>query len=78
MADFCTECNKRMGFPTPDIDIDKIFNSLKPGYYQQVLCEGCTLVAIAKTEKGELELADLKSQEFLPREEFFEKFGNYI
>jgi len=55
MADFCTKCHHGKGFPgNPDIDIEKIFESLKEGYMLEAdsICEGCGLVAIAK-ENGE-------------------------
>lgn len=62
MADFCTHCAKRHfgKDATPEIDVDAIFASLDPEWYQAVgICEGCTLVAIAKTKEGNMEVAYL-------------------
>jgi len=57
MADFCNHCVERV-FPgeKPDIDVYAIFKELKPGYLQQVLCEGCGMFAIVKTEDKELKV----------------------
>lgn len=49
MAEFCTKCADKFGV-VPEIDVDKIFKKLKPGYQQSVLCEGCSLVALHKEE----------------------------
>ena len=37
-----------MGFPKPDIDVEEIFNQLKPGTAMSCLCEHCGLQGIAK------------------------------
>jgi hypothetical protein len=53
MADFCTKCSPAMFGEEvqPDIDILKIADGLKPGYFTKgVLCEGCGLVAVIKEE----------------------------
>jgi hypothetical protein len=59
MADFCTKCAPEFwgGDIDPDIDIDKIYESLNPTEYEIVLCEGCCLSAVGKTEEYELLLA---------------------
>lgn len=54
MADFCNKCSVEMGFPEPDIDVYKIFESLEPGYFQSEICEGCGFVGIARSENDEL------------------------
>lgn len=52
MADFCNVCaDKMFGKEVkPEIDVLKIFNKLKEGFYQPVLCEGCALNAIMKKD----------------------------
>lgn len=50
MAEFCTDCAKKIDV-APEIDVEKIFKRLKPGYQQSVLCEGCGLVALHKEEE---------------------------
>ena len=58
MADFCNKCANNNGFPEPEIDVKKKFDELKPGYWiGGMLCEGCGLRGIAKTEEGELQVA---------------------
>lgn len=73
MADFCTVCSNNLFTKgtKPDIDIKEIFESLKKGYFQSgLLCEGCTLVGIHKTDKGELMIAymDKTWWDFPPKE----------
>lgn len=49
----------------PEIDIKKITESLEPGTYTSVLCEGCGMGAIAKEEDGKITLAlpaDIKAE----------------
>lgn len=53
MAEFCTECEKVIGFGA-DIHIRRIANDLEPGYYTGVLCEGCGMTAIGKDTNGEV------------------------
>lgn len=53
MAEFCSDCAKRLGFKNFDIDIIEIGNKLKEGYCEDVLCEGCPISAIGKF-KGEI------------------------
>jgi hypothetical protein len=53
MADFCTKCSPAMFGEDvqPDIDILKIADDLKPGYFTKgILCEGCGLVAVIREE----------------------------
>lgn len=54
MADFCNRCSVEMGFPEPDIDVYKIWESLKPGYFESCLCEGCGIRGVARGENNEL------------------------
>ncbi len=49
MADFCNKCSVEMGFPEPDIDVYKIWESLEPGYYESGhICEGCGFLGVAR------------------------------
>ena len=59
MADFCTRCSEEMFGPEmqPDINVEQIAESLKPGYYQPVLCEGCAMLAVVKEDDGSIKLA---------------------
>ena len=58
MADFCNKCSNEMFGPKvePEIDVHKILVSLDPGYYTNVICEGCAMVAIIKEEDGSVKL----------------------
>lgn len=48
MADFCTKCHEAMfGEGKPDIDVEKIFNSLTVNNHMPVICEGCEMTTIA-------------------------------
>ena len=56
MADFCTNCSKRLFGPDvePDIDVERIYNEL--GNDEEIgpfLCEGCELVFLAKDDDGD-------------------------
>ena len=56
MADFCNKCSEEMFgdlFPA-DIDVPKIFESLKVDTYIPVLCEGCGMLGIGKNKEEEL------------------------
>jgi len=59
MADFCTKCAPVIwGNDIPeDINIDEIYKSLNPTEYEVVLCEGCMLSAVGKTDEHEMLLA---------------------
>ena len=62
MADFCTNCSNKMFGENvdPEIDISAIFKKLESGnYLGGYLCEGCDLVAVAKTDEGKLQVAYL-------------------
>ncbi len=56
MAAFCTKCHRALGMEgEPDIDVQKIFeeklvedDTMLDGF----LCEGCTLVAIARIDNS--------------------------
>lgn len=66
MADFCTKCSLEMFGEeiAPDIDVQKEFETLDPGMCMSgYLCEGCGLVAIAKTEDGNLQVARITFDE---------------
>lgn len=55
MADFCNECTKKMFGENvkPDIDVIKIGEESAPGGEGlRVLCEGCGLSYIYKSESG--------------------------
>lgn len=54
MADFCNKCAEEMGFPEPDIDVYKIWESLEPGYYQSEICEGCGFLGILRSEDNQI------------------------
>ena len=55
MADFCNKCSVEMGFPEPDIDVYKIWESLEPGFYEGGhICEGCGFLGIAKGMNNEI------------------------
>lgn len=59
MADFCTKCTIEMFGEdrTPDIDVQKEFDELEPGYVSSgFICEGCGLVAIMRSEDNELKV----------------------
>jgi len=49
MADFCTECSREMGFPKADINEREIFESLQKNQYTSVICEGCGMLAVARS-----------------------------
>ena len=66
MADFCTKCTKEMfgEQASPDIDVEKEFEDLQPGYVSSgYICEGCGLVAISKTENGEMKVMRIKPED---------------
>ena len=50
MAEFCTACSKEMGFPEADINEKEIFDSLQKNQYTSVICEGCGMLAVARSE----------------------------
>ena len=58
MADFCTKCSFEMFGPDFDLDINvkEMFEKLEPGYFFNVLCEGCTMIGVMKTVEGRLKL----------------------
>lgn len=53
MAEFCSDCAERYGL-IAEIDTEKILARLKPGYSQNVLCEGCELIALLKEDDSTL------------------------
>jgi len=64
MADFCNNCiveifgNAPESASTkPDIDVYEIFKELPTNHYMPVICEGCTMTAIKRTEDNELKLS---------------------
>ena len=54
MSAFCTKCHKTLGFPgEPDIDVEKIFKEKLVEDDTMInvgLCEGCTLIAVARID----------------------------
>jgi len=57
MAEFCNKCvEKYVGDEfKPDIDVYALHEALQPGYMiSNIICEGCGLNAVQKTEDGEL------------------------
>ena len=59
MADFCNKCSIEISGDTgnSEIDVLKISESLAPDTYMPVLCEGCSMRAVGKTETGETLIA---------------------
>jgi hypothetical protein len=59
MADFCNKCSTEIAGDTggAEIDILKLSESLAPDTYIPVLCEGCGMRAVGKTETGEILIA---------------------
>lgn len=53
MAEFCSDCADKYGF-VAEIETEKILARLKPGNSQNVLCEGCELVALLKDDTSAL------------------------
>ena len=54
MAEFCTTCSKEMGFPEADINEKEIFESLGKNQYTSVICEGCGMLAVARSEDDKM------------------------
>ena len=57
MADFCNKCVQELfdEDTTPEIDVYEIFENLEPGYAEfGHICEGCGIIAVAKSEEGNL------------------------
>lgn len=61
MAEFCSQCSPFNG--AFDINLFKIATSLKNGYSQNFLCEGCNNRAVYKDEDGALYLAKAYGKE---------------
>ncbi len=59
MADFCNKCSTEIAEDTggAEIDILKLSESLAPDTYIPVLCEGCGMRAVGKTDTGEILIA---------------------
>ena len=59
MADFCNKCSIEISGDTgnSEIDVLKLSESLAPDTYMPVLCEGCSMRAVGKTETGETLIA---------------------
>ena len=59
MADFCNKCSIEISGDTgnSEIDVLKISESLAPDTYMPVLCEGCSMRAVGKTDTGETLIA---------------------
>jgi len=54
MSEYCSQCSP---FEEYDIDLFQIALSLDNGRSENILCEGCNIVAIYKDEDGNLYLA---------------------
>jgi hypothetical protein len=66
MAEFCTKCALEMfgEQAQPEIDVTKEFEELQSGYVSSgYICEGCGLIAISKTEDGELKVMRIKPED---------------
>lgn len=65
MADFCNKCAGELfgEDAQPEIDVQQIADSLEPGYFTNVLCEGCGLNAIIKEEDGSIKVGLLPKDE---------------
>lgn len=59
MASFCNKCSIKIAGDTggAEIDVLKLSESLAPNTYMPVLCEGCSMRAVGKTETGETLIA---------------------
>ena len=59
MASFCNKCSIEISGDTgnSEIDVLKISESLAPDTYMPVLCEGCGMRAVGKTDTGETLIA---------------------
>jgi hypothetical protein len=59
MADFCNKCSTEIAGDTGEAEIDilKLSESLAPDTYIPVLCEGCGMRAVGKTDIGEILIA---------------------
>jgi hypothetical protein len=59
MADFCNKCSTEIAGDTGEAEIDilKLSESLAPDTYIPVLCEGCGMRAVGKTDTGETLIA---------------------
>ena len=66
MADFCNVCSDFLFDENlhSDIDVNQITEDLNPGYFTTVLCEGCAMVAVAKSESGEVTLITTENETF--------------
>jgi hypothetical protein len=59
MAEFCNKCSERMfgGDVEPAINIQKLTQTLENDHYAIVLCEGCGMRAVGKSDDGHIYLA---------------------
>ena len=66
MADFCNICSDYLfGENLPsDINVNQIAEDLNPGYAMSVLCEGCAMGAVVKSETGEVTLITTGNETF--------------
>jgi hypothetical protein len=64
MADFCNKCAQEMWDDQcePEINIEKISETLEPGHFESVLCEGCGVRAVGKTADGLIIIAILEEE----------------
>ena len=66
MADFCNICAVKMFGDQikPDIDVETLAESLTPGYWIQVLCEGCGMNGVIKEEDRTVNLSFYDKEDF--------------
>jgi hypothetical protein len=53
MAEFCESCSKKFKHP-PDYIFSEFESTLKPGFANSVICEGCGMLWIGKNEDNEM------------------------
>jgi len=59
MKDYCTKCSLEIFGKErePELNIEQMFEALQPGFMTTgMLCEGCGLVAVTRTEDNELKV----------------------
>lgn len=71
MADFCTNCAKKLNHPIPEIDVIVEASEILPNHYKDgYLCEGCGIVAIGNLD-GEVYVGRVENTEII-----WDKFSN--
>jgi len=64
MADFCNNCAPNVWGEEidPDIEVTRIALGLENGHFESVLCEGCGLRAVGKSDEGRPMVAILEEE----------------